>query len=205
MIPVGMITGFVGGVMQSIAARKAQEKMFKEYEKERARQEAFAGQATGVFKGRLGTADVETAKAQMQAGAQKRLADFSAIAQQNLAPTAMLALTPQDRAALAATTKSRARLGSYSDWALQQAIQDIRTQQDINRVVQEAGGQASIFPYRQYSAEHSYDWLSNLGQLISSAGGAAGTFANMRQAPQYYNPYMMQGNPELEEEDWSRR
>lgn len=179
----GAIAQVAGGVMQAIAARIAQEKMLKEYKKERERQKAYAGEATGVFQERLGSADVDTARSQMEEGRTARLADFAGVARNNLAPTLNLQMTPQDRAAFDVSTRSRAKFGSYSDWAMKQAIQDIRTQQELNRITSFAGGTASVFPYREYAAQHSQDWLATMGALLSSVGGSAPAFANMYGSP----------------------
>ena len=190
----GAIAQVAGGVMQAIAARVAQEKMLKEYKKELDRQRAYATEAKGVHDERLGTATVGTAQEQMEVGRQQRLSDFAGVAKQNLAPTLNLQMTPQDRATFDVSTRNRAKFGSYSDWALKQAIQDIRTQQELNRVISFAGGTASVFPYREYKAQHSQDWLSTMGALLSSVGGSAPAFASMyggatqagQKVPGYY-------------------
>lgn len=204
----GAIAQVAGGVMQAIAARIAQEKMLKEYKKELERQKAYAGEATGVFQDRLTTAGEPAAQQQMEEGRQTRLADFANVARLNLAPTKNLTMTPQDRAAFDVSTRSRAKFGSYSDWAVKQAIQDIRTQQELNRVINFAGGTSSVFPYKEYAAQHSQDWLATMGQLVSSIGGSAPAFAQMyggattaggnQRPPGYYegdvnNPEWAQG------------
>ena len=150
--------------------------MFKEYKAERGRQKAYAEEATGVFGERLGGATADVAGSQMETGAKQRLAEFANIAKLRLAPTNNLVMTPQDKASFETTTKSRAKLGSYSDWALKQAIQDIRTQQELNRITSFAGGTAQVFPFKSYDAQHEYDWLANLGAAIQGSSGAVEGF-----------------------------
>lgn len=189
---IPMILQAAGGVLQGVAAKKAQLKMFDEYKKEVKRQDAYAQEALGMLHSRVGSAGVEGAEQQMEAGRNQRLADFSNALRLNLAPTNNLSLTPQDRAAFDVTTKSRAKLGSYSDWALKQAIQDIKTQQALNQVSSFAAGTSQVFPYRQYDAQHAYDWLSSFGQALGAAGGTASNFQALyggepqKQAPSYW-------------------
>jgi len=171
---VGAGTNIIGGAIKAAAAAMAQQKAFEEFQAEQARQTGYANEAGGQWRTSLQGATADTARQQMEAGRQQRLMNFANVAQVQLQPGGSHAMTMQDNAKLGAMSKSRARLGSYSDWALEQTLRDIKTQQELNRITSFAGGTAGVFPYKEDAALHAYDWLALIGNSIQQVGGAGG-------------------------------
>ncbi len=179
---VGAATNIIGGVMKAFAAAEAQKKAFKEFQTERGRQTGYADEAGSAVRQSLEGATADVARQQMEEGRNKRLMDFSNVAQVNLLPGGMQGMNQVDNAKFGVLSKARANLGSYSDWALEQTLRDIKTQQELNRVINFAGGTASVFPYRQDAALHSMDVLALMGNTLQQAGGAGGDVVDYFQS-----------------------
>lgn len=133
--------------------------------------------------GAIGQSTPEYARGQIQQGAANRRQAYSDIANVPLGGgfSAQSHYNPgADNAYLGLVGDARARLGGYSDWALQQSINNLRNQQALNQVSSFAGGQAkNVFPLQMYAAQHANDALAAVGQAISSIGGAAGNYAQL--------------------------
>ena len=174
---IGAGSNIVGGLMQSIAAGMANRAMSKQFQRELERQQAHRNQAFGTFETATPFRGVETAGQQIQQGAANREQAYHDISQ---APLSIGGAQPtgRDQARYDLQGKSRANLGGYSDWALNQMISNIRTQDELNKITNFAAGDASVFPYRMYEAQHKGDELAFWGSLISSIGGGAGSFLN---------------------------
>lgn len=173
---VGAAANVVGGLIQSVAASKAAKNMEKEFQHELNRQAKFSNEATTKFQGGLEGRSAETAEDQIDSGRKGRIASYDAILN---APFGIGSVGPTsaDRAFLNLTGQSRAALGGYSDWQLDQLISNIRLNEELSRISNFAGGTASVFPYRMQDAQHSMDELAFLGQLVSSIGGSAGDWS----------------------------
>ncbi len=179
---VGAAANVVGGLIQSVAASKAAKNMAKQFAKEQNRQAGHSNEATIAFQGGLGERSAETADEQIDSGKNERAASYNAILSTpfgvgNVGPTS------SDRAFLNLTGQSRAALGGYSDWQLDQLISNIRLNEELNRITNFAGGDASVFPYRMNDAQRSMDELAFLGQLVSSIGGSAGDWSKSFGGP----------------------
>jgi hypothetical protein len=195
---IGAGANLVGGLMQSIAASKAQQEMGDAFLREMQQQQKFRNQAFGTFQEAVPQRGVETAQDQIAQGAQHRQDVYA----QNTSPLGFGAgPTARDQAATGIAGALRGKLGGYSDWSLNQAISNIRTQDELNRITQQAGGQAQIFPYKMYDAQHSADQLAFWGSLISSIGSGAGSFLPSGGPPvgggagQYGSAFGGQGSP----------
>lgn len=171
---IGAGANVVGGLMQSIAASQANKAMADEFTRELQRQQRYRNQAFGTFESALPQMGVETAREQIGQGAEKRQNFFQDVGQTQFGPTENR--TKRDRLEYQQSSQARANLGGYSDWALNQMISKIRTQDELNRLSSFAGGTAQVFPYRMQEAQHSWDELAFWGKLIASIGGGAGSF-----------------------------
>ncbi len=198
-------TNVIGGVMKAFAAAMAQKAAYKEFQNERARQTGYANEAGSAVQHSLYNATADVARQQMEAGRANRLNAFSNVAQTHLLPGGGGGMNQVDNAKFGVLSKARANLGSYSDWALEQTLRDIKTQQELNRVINFAGGTASVFPYRQDAALHSQDVLALAGNTIQSLGGAGGDVAqyfssqpsqqqSRQSSPNYGAPYLAPSN-----------
>ena len=145
--------------------------------REMERQQGYRNEALGAFQPGTTQRGAETAETQIQQGAQHRqgLYDTVGSAQFGTKPAA----TARDQASYKLKGMARARLGGYSDWALDQMIANIRVQDQLNKISNFAGGTAQVFPYRMFDAQHSADDLAMVGGLISSIGGSAPAWGQM--------------------------
>lgn len=183
----GAATNIVGGEMQKWAALTERQAMFDEYKKEQARQAGYAQQAQGQFAGGLANAGASAAQTQLGQGAQDRSAAYQKIGQVPLAvsqPSGQSNSPQRDLANAALMGRNRAAMGSYSDWGQKQMLNNLNTSRAEDQTTNFAGGIASVFPYREYQAQHSQDFLAMMGQAISSIGGGAANYAQYAQAPQ---------------------
>lgn len=168
---VGAGASVVGGLMQAIAAGIARQKMQDEFAREMQLQQGLRNQGLQVFQPQLQQKGVESARTQIAQGAQGRQSYYQQTAASPLG--IHTGATQRTRAADTLSGQNRANLGGYSDWQLHQAISHIRSQDEINRLTNFAGGWEQVFPYRLNDAEHSQDQLAFLGNLVSSVGGSA--------------------------------
>lgn len=193
---IGSAANLVGGIMQSIAAAKAREAMGKAFDKEIQLQQGYRNKAFNEFQPGTEQRGVEVAREQIQQGSQRRQNFYNA----NNNPLSVGAsnATSRDKAAFQMSGQLRGQLGGYSDWGLHQFINNLKTQNAINKISNFAGGDASVFPYKMYDAQHSMDELAAWGNLISSIGGGAQGWGQLfglgpQQAQQGGGGYGMRG------------
>ena len=194
---LGIGTSVVGGELQGWAALLDKWAMQKAYQDEAARQQGFAQQGVGIFGGALGQSTPGAMQQGLQQGAQQRQQAYNDIGNVPLGS----GFNPQSSYKGGADTAytnmlggARAQQGAYSDWALQQSINNLRNQQALQQVESFAGGQArNVFPLQMYAAQHANDAMAAIGQAISGIGGAAANYAQLygqqpggQQAPTYY-------------------
>ncbi len=219
---VSAATNIVGGEIQGWAALLDKWAMQKKFQQEAAAQAAYRQQGLNVLEDHhdplYGTplgiregvsgAMLPGAISQSSAGAMQRgVAEGAAMRNQAYGNIAKVPLgtgfsqqSKYNPGADDAYTRmiggARANLGGYSDWAIQQSINNLRNQQALNQISNFAGGQSrNVFPLQMYSAQHSHDDMAAIGQAISSIGGAAGNYMQLYgqqpttpgYSPQYVN------------------
>jgi hypothetical protein len=195
-------SNIIGGELQGWASILEQQAMKDAYRNQIGLQQQYKNQALANLGQRLGSADALTAAQQIGQGASQRQANYATLNNLPLSP-----ITPgsQGRALPQAQLYSnllgnaRANLGGYGDWQFQQGLSDINTQRALNQILSSAKGQASVFPYTMYDAQHSQDTLAMIGAAIQSIGGAAGNYMQYAQSPAgsgsnqqqpfFYDPY----------------
>lgn len=182
---VGAATSVVGGTMQAVAASQEQREMFRQFQRELQRQGAYRNEAMGSFNNWAPTLGAETARTEMGAGAANRMADYTRVGGQSLKQGG--GNDARDQAYFDMTGANRAKLSSYNDWQNRQAISGEREGQALAKISNFAGGDAQVFPYRMYQAQHSADELAFWGQMISSIGGGASNYAQLFSGPQVSN------------------
>lgn len=176
----GSAAGVVGGFMQSVAATMESQAMYQAFQAELARQHGYDQQAYGAFLNSLPGQSAETANDQITKGQDQRMQDYSQLQQTPLV-AGQSGPSGTDAAMLNLSDASRSRIGGYGDWKINQTINNIKTQDQLNKISNFAGGTASVFPYRMYAAQHSQDELDMWGKAISSLGG--GSFSPSSSAP----------------------
>jgi len=194
MAYAGMVTSAVGGELQAWAAVLEKHAMFKEFQKEMARQQEYRDRGAKIFQGILGQNTPATAEATMKTGRATREKSYEDVGNVPLsvAPTTSAATTSpgarRDKATMQMRGQARARLGAYSDWQLKQTLDNIQNQEALQQLSSFAGGTAGVFPYKMYEAQHSLDTLAMTGAAISSLGGGAANYGQFSQQPDQQGP-----------------
>lgn len=112
----------------------------------------------------------EAATGQIAKGAGERQAGYNNLLSQNLVPGAPQSATPgADMAKIQAFAQPQAQLGGYTDWQLNQLINQIRTKQELDKISNFAQGQASLVPFNLNAAQHAGDAAHGIGGLVDMA------------------------------------
>lgn len=187
---IGAGASVVGGIMQSIAATQENKAMMAAFQQELKNQLGFQDQAYGSWMGGLPAQGAEAAGKAIDTGASKAQGVYSQVNSMPLIAGGGSGSSPEsgayastDKAALGQEGAVRSRIGGMSDWQLGKAINDIKTRDAINRVNFRSQGDAQVFPYKMYAAQHSQDELDFWGKTISSIGGGGGSGMSASQPP----------------------
>lgn len=183
----GAILSAVGGVLQSVAAEQAGERMRQTFMDQLAREGRLSQNAYDIWQNSARGMGAEGAQQQMAQGEANRNALYDQLQGANL--SANHTGTARDAAQGKASGEVRAKLGSYSDWELMQHINNIRTQNELNKISNYASGWERVFPYKMDDAQHSQDELAFFGNLVSSVGGGASSFGSLYGGEQTGKPY----------------
>ena len=185
----------VGGLMQSVAATMAKHAQEAEFAREIQRQQRYRNEAFNTFQPHVQTLGVETARPEIAQGAQNRESAYGKIGETKFGTQG--GPSARDKAQYGLLGQQRAQLGGYSDWALNRMIANIRTQDELNRISNFAGGTAQVFPYKMEEAGHKGDELAFWGSLIASLGSGAGSFLPSGGSPtaQQGSAFGGQGSP----------
>ena len=188
----GAAANVVGGEMQGWASVLDKQAMFKAYKEELARQQAYRDEGAKLFQGDLNQSRPSYAQSQLDLGRSQREQSYSDIGRIPLSstssPTQTSTSAKRDKAFTQMRGQERATLGSYSDWALKQTLNNIQNQEALRQLSNFAAGTAGIFPLKMYKAQHEWDALAEAGAAISSIGGGAANYAQFAQAPQQTGP-----------------
>lgn len=183
---LGAAANVIGGELQGWAAVLARQNMFDEFQRQQRQQQAFGDMGEGIFRESLGNYGAGAAERDLAQGKADRMKSYRDVEDTPLgfnAPGQKGFATDTGYGRLLGS--NRAGLGSYSDFALKQALASNNTQRLLNQLASSAGGSASIYPYYMYGAQHSMDDLAAIGAAISSIGGGAANYAQIYgQGPQ---------------------
>lgn len=179
----------VGGAMQSIASGLEQQAMQNAFAAEMARQQGYDTQAYGAFQSSLPGQSTEQATKDISQGQQTREQDYGRLQSTPLLASGGGMPTGTDAAALSLSDISRAKIGGYGDWRMNQIINNIRTRDTLNKISHFAAGTASVFPYQMFAAQHSQDELNQWGQMISALGGGSLNLGSGNYAPPSDNQF----------------
>lgn len=183
----GAALSVIGGVLQSIAASKAQDRMNQVFSDAMTRQQHLGQQATEAWQTGLQGQGVETANQQLAQGQQQREQLYNQLGATPSSATGP-AMSARDSAYGAASGRVRGRLGSYSDWELMQSLQRIKTQNELNKISNFSKGWEGVLPAQLTDAQHSQDELSFWGSLIASVGGGMGGSTKTSMPSSQQNP-----------------
>lgn len=177
--------------MQSAGAAKAQRAMEDRTQAELDRQARIQKQAEEEYTKSLAQSQGDVAVQQVQQGSQEReqlYNQLQAVPQdtqaQQITQNPMEKL--RDAAQMQVSNKTRAKLGGYETWVLDQAIKNARASQNLGIFTQQAGRSANVLPLEIQAASHAGDNLSGLGTVVSGLGslfgGAGGVIGSLGSA-----------------------
>lgn len=174
---VGSAAGIVGQDIQGWASVLDKWAMQDAYANQIGLQQGYSNQALGNFNTNLPQFGADAARQQIGTGATDRLAQYQKTQQVPLSPTGQKTsgMVP---ASLNVTNRAAANYGGYGNWLFNEGQNQIGQQRLLNQIVSFAKGQANVFPYTMYEAQHSMDALTDFGKAISSLGGSGGAPAS---------------------------
>lgn len=191
---IGMVTNMIGGIMDAIAANQENAAMQSTFNSELAQQGRLGNQAYGTLLASLPSQGADAATAAIDKGAGNRVAAYSTALNTplyaNQGPGDSSPYAATDRAALNLQGSALAKVGGLSDWQLNNAINNIKTNEALRRVNYRASGAAQTYPYQMYDAQHSWDQLSFWGNMLKSIGGGSGGSAQQAGSPPNYTPQL---------------
>ena len=170
---LGTLGILAGGLLGGLANSRTSSNMSSTAQREINRQQEFRNQGFDKFQSGLAGQSAEQANIDISKGADTREALYNFVNSLSTRP-GQDSPTGRDLAHLKLRGKARGRLGGYSDWALSRLIRNIRTQDELNKISNFAGGTASVFPARMDAAQHSNDELAFWGQLLGAGGQGLG-------------------------------
>lgn len=179
----GAATNFVGGIIQALAAKKAQEQMYRTYTSQLKKQRGFQNEMFTNF-GQQAPAiySVEAAKNTLGQGQDVRQQEYQKI-QNNPALIGAALPTGQAKAAGDMASQRSAGYAAYSDLGPKQSLGESVLGDTLRRTGFRSQGAAQVFPLQMQHAQHSMDWLSMIGMLISSIGSGAQNWSQFNQQP----------------------
>lgn len=167
---------------------KAQADVLAQY---RARNQTRQAEADAIFQSSLSKSGVDTANADITAGAEKRQAGYDELAQTS--PGAPMPITATGNRTVSDVAKDKtsvvnagnawnklmgraqAKLGGYGDWRLKQDVKDTRANQEISRVSTDARSDwANVVPSQMQYAATKGDPARMWGSLMGAAGNVLG-------------------------------
>lgn len=194
-----MATSAVGGIMQSIAASMENKAMQQAFNEEIAQQLGLSEQGYGQWMAGLPGQGRAAADSAMDTGAANARMTYKGINDRpllaNSGDASMYAST--DRAAIDQAGAASSRFSGMSDWQINKMINDIKTNDAINRINFRSQGLASLFPYKMYNAQHSQDELDFWGKTISSIGNSGAGAALSTSSPPTQSQMQGASNPML--------
>ena len=188
---ISLALSAIGTAMQSAGAAKAQRAMEDRTQAELDRQARIQKQAEEEYTKSLAQSQGDVAVQQVQQGSQEReqlYNQLQAVPQdtqaQQITQNPMEKL--RDAAQMQVSNKTRAKLGGYETWVLDQAIKNARASQNLGIFTQQAGRSANVLPLEIQAASHAGDNLSGLGTVVSGLGslfgGAGGVIGSLGSA-----------------------
>lgn len=188
----GAAAQFAGSMMQAVAANQEQRSMFNTFRDELARQGVYGAEAYAQ-KFEPGVRTWGNANEDIGNAAQKRTDVYNDINNRPLVAGAEHT-DKKASAILKSEAQNKGKVAGVGDWMNQQGYNMQRAQQGIDQVSNFSRGDAAVFPYKMWNAQHSQDELAFWGQLISSAGGGGGGIGSMfGGSPAMQSGYAPQG------------
>jgi hypothetical protein len=161
------------------------------------RQRGIQDKASSAFAESLSQSGKDTADSQIQQGQEQRESGYNAAQAVPLsAGSAPLVggnsavLNLQDQAQLSQSNRSRAKMGSYDKWQLDQMVKNVRAGQQQGMLGQQAQRSQAILPMELQDASHKGDAWNNASSILglvsslASLGSMAGVGAGAQAAPQ---------------------
>lgn len=178
IILLASIAATVGGTAASVAGQeKAKRAMNNATNLELMRQRGIQDKSSAEFAQSLAQSLQPVANKQMQEGETEKLQGYEQaqavpinVGNQQLVGGQNAALNLQDNAQRSLSNRSRAKLGSYEKWQLDQAIKNLRSAQQQSLFNQEAQRSQAVHSLELQDASHRGDSLKALGTGLGAVG-----------------------------------
>ncbi len=174
---LGLAAAAAGAGLQVAGTQKSAHSMNQKTLDELARQRTLQGQAQEEYAKSLTQSDRPTADAQMQKGTEQRESAYNQLQQMPLTTNGQSVLTNstpavnlRDVAQMQLSNRSRAKLGGYETWVLDQAVKNMRTNQQLGVLNQQAVRSQNVLPLELQNAAHAGDNLSGIGMGVGALG-----------------------------------
>lgn len=174
---IPLIALAVGAGLQAAGAAKARNAMNDRTSAELNRQRKFRQEGKERFAGSLQQSTPERAKGLLQEGEQMSLARSKQTQSVPLTieqPEQGSTTQVRDRAEMNRGNRARAAVSAQPWWTLNQAIKDIRANQELGTINNFAQGSQAQLPLEIQDASHKGDTLAGIGSLVSMLGSLYG-------------------------------
>lgn len=186
---VGAALSAVGTGAQVAANRRARAAQERQVSQEVERQREKQKRGSALFEQSLVQSTPEVAQRQTAEGEQQRLSAYERLrgipmSSQDISPSSSSTVVSDTQRGqeIKQGEQARARFYAPSEWELRQQIKNLRTNQALGLLSQEASGSQAILPYELQDAARSQDTLAGIGSLMQTAGALTGLYG-MLQAP----------------------
>ena len=176
----GLALAAIGTGLQSAGAAKSRNAMEQRTQDELNRQAQIQRKAEAEYAQSLARSGSGVADASIQQGTEQRQEGYSQLQSLPLDTGAQpvagpkQAVTLRDVAQMQLANKSRAKLGGYETWMLDQAIKNVRANQNLGILGQQAVRSQNILPLELQDASHAGDALSGAGMGVGALGALVG-------------------------------
>jgi hypothetical protein len=166
---------------------------------ELAQQQQYTRQAQKPVAQNIQASAAKPAQATIDQGAASQLARYSQLQQQPVTNSA--SPTPQNRVTTASgnaqidqMSQAAANLAGYSTWENAESINNQNVANQLGVINQESAAAGATLPAQLSQAQSSGQQTAGIGSLLSSAGGAAGTYAAQQPYANALSTYLNNAN-----------
>lgn len=182
----GLVTALAGTGLSISGAQTASNNMNNALKTELLRQQGYAKQGQSVFQQSLQQSTPQATKAGLDQGtqqaqqvqAQARAVPLSLSSTVGVPSNYTNDSTQQARTGL--SDQANAKNQSYNAFAVQQALRNLLTNQQLGVIGSQAQASGGVLPYELQAAQQSGAGQQGFGSILQSLGGLLGTFGATR-------------------------
>ena len=169
---IGLGVASLGDALNFIGASQSEHAVKSEFEKELALQQGYSNKLSDAFYADLNLRGADEANKELATGKTNRLNSYQALQKGNN-------LNGVEAARVNESNQARAEIGSYSDWKMNQTINQIKLNEAMARWQERAQSrEQNIYPYEMRAATEKGLLLQNIGGLINGLSGGIGNISS---------------------------